>query len=81
MIKWGRLAVAANGVSNVAYNANSGGPAFVQTFQVILTPYQSVGAAPTFNCLWTRALSGINFGVVCANATANTGVSYLVLGV
>ena len=81
LMKWGQILMSSNGVSNVNYNANSGGPAYTQAFQVIFTPFQSVGAAPTFNCLYAGSLTTTTFKVVAANANANTYINYLVLGV
>jgi len=84
LVKWGSAPTATNGLLAITVAAESGGPAFNQTFQAFISPKfvttPSVGFTAYISSNTLHATTG-DFSVQTANTSINTSITYLVIGV
>lgn len=85
LLKWGKVLIISDGLTNINVASLSGGPNFNATFMCTVTPALAVGTNPTFvvnlKSFTPTATTG-NFDIICSGSTlANTFITYMVLGV
>jgi len=81
LIKWGSVAATTATVS-ITPTVSSGGPNFNYIFRVMLTPFDS-STNTNFTCGQRTSFTAVSgdFTAYCANPSATTVISYLIIGV